>query len=146
MTRYEIQVLESVVNVTYADGQAAAIYGQWPPLVNASRPAGEWNVYDIFFEAPKFEGAKLVKPAYVTVVHNGVMVHHRQEIIGAAVHRRVAVYTPHGGGAAQFAGSRPARPLPEHLGAPPGGVRPAIAGWPSRCFDPADARCRMPLF
>ena len=96
MMRYEIQVLESFENVTYADGQAASIYGQWPPLVNASRPQGEWNVYDIFFEAPKFEGEKLVKPAYVTVVHNGIMVHHRQEILGAAVHRRVAKYTPHG--------------------------------------------------
>lgn len=96
MMRYEIQVLESFENVTYADGQAASIYGQWPPLVNASRPQGEWNVYDIFFEAPKFEGEKLVKPAYVTVVHNGMMVHHRQEILGAAVHRRVATYRPHG--------------------------------------------------
>lgn len=95
MGRYEIQVLESEQNLTYADGQAASIYGQWPPLVNASRPAGEWNVYDIFFEAPKFEGDKLVKPAYVTVVHNGVLVHHRQEIIGRAIHRRVATYAPH---------------------------------------------------
>lgn len=96
MGRYEIQVLESNVNVTYADGQAASIYGQWPPLVNATRPEGEWNVYDIFFEAPKFEGEKLVKPAYVTVVHNGVLVHHRQEIMGGAIHRRVASYRPHG--------------------------------------------------
>jgi hypothetical protein len=95
MTHYEIQVLESVDHQTYADGQAAAIYGQWPPLVNASRPEGEWNVYDIFFEAPKFEGDKLAKPAYVTVVHNGIMVHHRQEIIGAAIHRQVATYKPH---------------------------------------------------
>lgn len=96
MGRYEIQVLESFENQTYADGQAASIYGQYPPLVNASRPQGEWQVYDIFFEAPKFEGDKLVKPAYVTVVHNGMMVHHRQEIQGTAVHRRVAKYTPHG--------------------------------------------------
>ena len=96
MGRYEIQVLESHTNVTYADGQAASIYGQYPPLVNASSPEGEWNVYDIFFEAPKFEGDKLVKPAYVTVVHNGVMVHHRQEVMGAAIHRRVASYRPHG--------------------------------------------------
>jgi hypothetical protein len=95
MTHYEIQVLESIVNVTYADGQAAAIYGQWPPLVNASRGEGEWNVYDIFFEAPKFEGDKLTKPAYITVVHNGVMVHHRQEILGAAIHRQVATYKAH---------------------------------------------------
>jgi len=95
MMRYEIQVLESFENVTYADGQAASIYGQWPPLVNSSRPQGEWNVYDIFFEAPRFEGEKLAKPGYITVVHNGVMVHHRQEILGRAIHRRVATYAPH---------------------------------------------------
>ena len=95
MMRYEIQVLESFENVTYADGQAASIYGQWPPLVNSSRPQGDWNVYDIFFEAPRFEGEKLVKPGYVTVVHNGVMVHHHQEILGRAIHRRVATYAPH---------------------------------------------------
>ena len=95
MGRYEIQVLESNENVTYADGQAASIYGQWPPLVNASRPPGEWNVYDIFFEAPTFEGEKLTKPAAVTVVHNGILVHHKQPIIGRAIHRRVATYAPH---------------------------------------------------
>ena len=96
MTRYEIQVLESFETLTYADGQAASIYGQWPPLVNASRPEGEWQVYDIFFEAPKFEGEKVTKPGYITVVHNGVLMHHRQEIIGRAIHRRVATYAPHG--------------------------------------------------
>ena len=95
MSRYEIQVLESLENVTYADGQAASIYGQWPPLVNASRPKGEWNVFDIYFEAPKFDGEKLVKPAYVTVVHNGILMHHHQEIIGAATHRRVGTYKAH---------------------------------------------------
>ena len=96
MRRYEIQVLESYENVTYADGQAASIYGQWPPLVNASRPQGEWNVYDIFFEAPKFEGDKVVKPAFVTVIHNGILVHHHKEILGRAIHRRVASYDVHG--------------------------------------------------
>ena len=96
MGRYEIQVLESYENVTYADGQAAALYGQYPPLVNASRPQGEWNVYDIFFEAPRFDGDKLAKPGYITVVHNGILVHHRQEILGRAIHRRVATYAPHG--------------------------------------------------
>jgi hypothetical protein len=96
MGRYEIQVLESYQNQTYADGQAASIYGQWPPLVNASRPEGDWNVYDIYFEAPRFEGDKLVKPGYITVVHNGVLVHHHQEILGRAIHRRVATYAPHG--------------------------------------------------
>lgn len=95
MGRYEIQVLESYTNPTYSDGQAGSIYGQWPPLVNPARPQGEWNVYDIFFEAPRFEGEKLVKPAYETVVFNGVLVHHHQEVIGAATWRRVAKYTPH---------------------------------------------------
>lgn len=96
MGRYEIQVLESYQNMTYADGQAASIYGQWPPMVNATRPEGDWNVYDIFFEAPRFEKGKVVKPAYVTVVHNGVLVHHHQVILGRAVHRAVAKYDVHG--------------------------------------------------
>lgn len=96
MMRYEVQVLESSENVTYADGQAASMYGVWPPLVNASRPQGEWNVYDIFFEAPRFDDEKLVKPGYLTLVHNGVLVHHHQEILGATVHRKVAQYKPHG--------------------------------------------------
>ena len=95
MSRYEIQVLESLVNATYADGQAASLYGQWPPLVNASPQKGEWNAYDIFFEAPKFEGDKLVQPGYVTVMHNGVLVHHHREILGPAAHRRNGVYQPH---------------------------------------------------
>ncbi len=96
MSRYEIQVLDSYQNPTYADGQAGAIYGQWPPLVNASRQPGEWQTYDIVFEAPRFEGDKLAKPAYFTVLHNGVVLHHRQEAIGRMVHARVATYAPHG--------------------------------------------------
>jgi hypothetical protein len=96
MSRYEIQVLDSWRNVTYADGQAGSLYGQWPPLVNPIRKPGEWQAYDIVFEAPKFEGQKLVKPAYATLFFNGVLVHHRKEILGTMVHRRLAVYTPHG--------------------------------------------------
>jgi hypothetical protein len=95
MHRYEIQVLDSYNNRTYADGQAAAIYGQWPPLVNASRPPGQWQTYDIVWEAPRFEGAKLAKPAYVTVFHNGVLAHHHQEVIGQMAHRIVKPYEPH---------------------------------------------------
>ncbi len=95
MHRYEIQVLDSWNNPTYADGQAGAIYGQWPPLVNASKPTGQWNVYDIVFKAPKFESGKLVKPAYVTVFENGILLHDHMEIIGAMVHRKVAHYEPH---------------------------------------------------
>lgn len=95
MGRYEIQVLDSWNNPTYADGQAGAIYGQWPPLVNPVRPSGEWQVYDIAFEAPKFEGSTVVKQANVTVFLNGILLHNRKEIIGAMAHRAVGVYTPH---------------------------------------------------
>lgn len=95
MSRYEIQVLDSYENPTYADGQAASIYGQYPPLVNASRRPGQWQSFDIVFEAPRFEGEKLVKPAYFTVFHNGVLVHHRQEVIGRMAHRVVGTYAPH---------------------------------------------------
>jgi len=95
MSRYEIQVLDSYENVTYADGQASAVYGQWPPLVNASRAPGEWQTYDIVWEAPRFDGDKLVRPAFVTVFHNGVLVQNHQEVLGAVQHRAVAQYKPH---------------------------------------------------
>jgi hypothetical protein len=95
MTRYEVQVLESSSHLTYADGGAGAIYGVWPPLVNPSRPMGEWNVYDIFFEAPRFEGDKVVKPAYMTVVFNGVLVQNHKEYLGTTIWRRVGTYAPH---------------------------------------------------
>ena len=96
MGLYEIQVLDSYDNRTYADGHAAAIYGQYPPLVNASRKPGEWQSYDIVFVAPRFEGSRLVSPAFVTVVHNGVLVHHHQAVQGPTGHRQLANYdTPH---------------------------------------------------
>ena len=94
--RYEVQVLDSFDNVTYADGQAAALYGQYPPLKNACRPPGEWQTYDIVFEAPEFDGETCTSPAYVTVIHNGVLVHHRQPMTGPVAHRSVAKYAPHG--------------------------------------------------
>ena len=90
--RYEVQVLDSYRNPTYADGQAGAIYGQWPPLVNATRKPGEWQSYDIVFEAPKFQGEKLVKPAYLTVFLNGVLLHNHKELMGPTVHRQLAKY------------------------------------------------------
>ena len=96
MHRYEVQVLDAFKNPTYADGQAGAIYGQWPPLANPSRPPGEWNVYDIVFEAPKFESEKLVKPAYITVFMNGVLMHNRREFLGRTPHARLGTYAPHG--------------------------------------------------
>ena len=95
MGRYEIQVLESADHLTYADGGAGAIYGVWPPLVNPSRRQGEWNVYDIFFEAPRFEGDKLVKPAYITVMFNGVLVQNHKDFLGTTIWWKVGVYTPH---------------------------------------------------
>ena len=95
MRRYEIQVLDPYNNPTYADGTAGAIYGQWPPLVNPGRPPGQWQVYDIVFRAPVFDGSTLVKPAYATVFFNGVMVHDHQELMGPMVYRQLAHYTPH---------------------------------------------------
>ncbi|MBZ5625502.1 MAG: DUF1080 domain-containing protein [Acidobacteriia bacterium] len=95
MSRYEIQVLDAYNNPTYADGQAGAIYGQWPPLANPARKPGEWNTYDILFEAPRFEAGTLVKPAFVTALYNGVMVHHHKEMMGPMVYRQVAKYTSH---------------------------------------------------
>ena len=96
MGLYEIQVLDSYDNPTYADGHAAAIYGQYPPLVNASRKPGEWQAYDIFFVAPRFDGQDLVSPASITVVHNGVLAHHRQDIMGPTNHKVAVSYAePH---------------------------------------------------
>jgi Domain of Unknown Function (DUF1080) len=95
MGQYEIQVLDSHDNPTYADGQAGAIYGQWPPMVNAVRKPGEWNVYDIVWEAPRFQGEDLVKPAYATVFVNGVAVHNRKEVVGRMAHRVVGTYKAH---------------------------------------------------
>ncbi len=95
MGRYEIQVLDSWDNPTYADGQAGAIYGWWPPLVNPCRRPGEWNTYGIFWQAPRFEGTRLVKPAYITLVFNGVLVHHHQEVGGPMAHKVVRQYQPH---------------------------------------------------
>ncbi len=93
--RFEIQVLDSYQNITYPDGQAAAMYGQYPPLVNVSRRPGEWQTYDIIFTAPRFTAdAGLEKPASVTVLHNGVVVHHAADFWGPTRHRSVLPYTP----------------------------------------------------
>ena len=86
-------MLDSYDNPTYADGQAAAIYGQQPPMFNASRPPGEWQTYDIFFEAPKFDDkGELKEKAYVTVIHNGIMVQNRHEILGHTNHKQIGDY------------------------------------------------------
>jgi Domain of Unknown Function (DUF1080) len=91
---FEIQVLDSFNNLTYADGQAAAMYGQHPPLVNASRPPGEWQSYDITFKAARFNGEKLETPATVTVFHNGVLVHYARPFWGGTAHKRIDPYQP----------------------------------------------------
>lgn len=93
--KYEIQVLDSWQNPTYPDGQAAGIYGSYPPLVNATRKPGEWQIYDIIFTVPRFEGDKLVKPGYFTVLHNGVVVHNHAELLGETQHRQFPVYHAH---------------------------------------------------
>lgn len=96
MNHYEVQILDSYQNITYPDGQAAAIYGQYPPLVNASRAPGQWQTYDIIFRRPIFDQrGKLVRPARITVLHNGVLVQDNVEIQGAAAHKQRAVYRPH---------------------------------------------------
>lgn len=95
MGRYEVQVLDSYENDTYPDGQAASIYGQFPPQVNVTRRPGEWNIYDIVFESARFEGAKLVKPSKVTVFHNGVLVQNAREMVGPMAHQQVAEYKAH---------------------------------------------------
>lgn len=97
MGRYEIQVLDSYRNPTYPDGQAASIYGQYPPLVNPSRPAGEWQQYDIVFRAPRFdEKGGLRSPARVTVLHNGVLVQWDRALLGPTSHRSLPNYQAHG--------------------------------------------------
>src|ERR1035437_947852 len=93
MGQFEVQVLDSYDNVTYADGQAAAIYGQYPPLVNASRKPGEWQSYHIVFHPPRFGAAgKLLKPARFTVFHNGVLVQDDVEPVGPTAHMRRPPY------------------------------------------------------
>jgi hypothetical protein len=100
---YEVQVLDSFKAKSYPDGQAGSIYGQAPPLVNASLPPGEWQTYDIVFESPRWDAeGKQTKKANITVLHNGVVIHHRYEFTGGTdgISREVpwktlAKYTPH---------------------------------------------------
>jgi hypothetical protein len=94
--RYEVQVLDSYQNVTYADGQAAAIYGQFPPRFNASRPPGEWQTYDIFFRRPRFAAdGTLMEPARLTVLHNGVLVQNNEQLFGRTSWLRYLPYELH---------------------------------------------------
>lgn len=95
MGLYEIQVLDCYNNPTYADGTTAAVYGQFPPIVNACRTPGEWQTYDIVWEGPRFAAETLVHPARVTVIHNGIVVQYARELQGPTKHRETATYVPH---------------------------------------------------
>ena len=96
MDTYEVQVLDCYKNKTYADGMAAAVYGQYPPLVNACRPPGEWQTYDIIFRRPHFaEDDSLIRPARMTVFHNGILVQDNVELMGPTAWKKRALYKPH---------------------------------------------------
>ncbi|MBS0421666.1 MAG: DUF1080 domain-containing protein [Proteobacteria bacterium] len=92
---YEVQVLDGYDNITYADGQVSALYGQAPPLVNAARPPGHWQTYDIIFTTPRFTGGKLSKPGYVTVLLNGVLTQNHKELLGPTVHHALPTWVAH---------------------------------------------------
>jgi hypothetical protein len=94
--RYEVQVLDCYGNKTYADGSAGSIYGQYPPLVNACRPPGEWQTYDILYTAPRFDAAgKLLSPARITAFHNGVLIQNNVELTGPSSWLDRAPYSAH---------------------------------------------------
>ncbi len=96
MGQYEVQILDSYENETYFDGQCGAIYKQQPPTVNASRKPGEWQTYDIIFTAPRFkENGEVEKPAYITVLHNGVVIHNHYELQGSTSYVEAPRYKKH---------------------------------------------------
>lgn len=84
---YEVQILDSWENKTYVNGQAASVYKQAPPLVNASRKPGDWQTYDVVWTAPVFHAdGTLDTPAYVTVFHNGVLVQNHFRLLGETLY------------------------------------------------------------
>jgi 3-keto-disaccharide hydrolase len=96
MDTYEVQILDCYNNKTYADGQTAALYGQYPPLVNACRAPGEWQTYDIVFHRPRFDkDGQLLSPARMTVFHNGVLVHECAQLTGPTAHKARPPYKMH---------------------------------------------------
>lgn len=93
---YELQILDSYKNDTYVDGQCGAIYKQAPPMVNACRKPGQWQTYDVIWEAPKFDASgKLVKPAYITALQNGVLVQNHFQLLGKSYWDQKPHYEPH---------------------------------------------------
>lgn len=95
MGQYEVQILDSWRSATYPDGQAGAVYGQSPPLVNASRPPGRWQSFDIIFRHPEFDGERLTVPARMTVFHNGLLVQEDVVLQGPTSHQQRAPYVAH---------------------------------------------------
>lgn len=96
MGRYELQILDSYNNRTYSNGQAASIYKQLPPLVNASRGPGEWQTYDVIFIAPRFyEDGSVKSQAQITVLHNGVLVQNHAVLLGGTQYIGLANYEKH---------------------------------------------------
>lgn len=94
--RYEVQVLDSYDNKTYFDGQCASLYKQSPPMVNVSKKPGEWQTFDIVFESPRFaDDGTVLRPGYVTVIHNGVLVQNHFQLQGGTYYDRPAAYTKH---------------------------------------------------
>jgi Domain of Unknown Function (DUF1080) len=93
MDKYETQILDCHNNPTYADGMAGAIYGQTPPLVNAVRPAGEWQTYDVIFTAPKLKDGLVVEPARITTIINGILVQNNTTLLGPTQHKKATSYT-----------------------------------------------------
>ena len=94
--RYEVQILDTYDNATYADGTAGAIYGQFPPLAQALRPSGEWQAYDVFFRGPRFgPGGAVEEPARLTVLVNGVLVQNNEMLPGMTIWLESLPYAPH---------------------------------------------------
>lgn len=112
MDRYESQMLDCDNNPTYADGMTGGVYGQTPPLVNAVRPAGQWQVYDIVFTAPKLENGKVVEPAYITTFVNGICVQNHTKIMGPTKHKNITDYS------GEFPEKAPIR-IQDHKNEPP---------------------------
>ncbi len=93
---YELQVLDSYQNDTYPDGQAGAIYGENPPLVNATRPPGQWQTYDVVFRRPHFKAdGSLLSPAHMTVFLNGVLIQDNFELVGPTANQARPPYKMH---------------------------------------------------
>lgn len=96
MDLYEVQVLDCYNNQTYADGMAGAIYGQHPPLVNACRPPGKWQSFDIIFHRPLFDdNGNLTQPARMSILHNGILIQDNAELTGPTAWKKRPPYKPH---------------------------------------------------